>query len=173
VTALAAPVAPVVLAAGTGTMAEPLKAAGALVYCSDDTHQGYPLDACFDYTLPLFHPKQRFDWTITNPPYGGRSARLAKAFIRTGVMYIGEHGGGLALLLPVDFDSGVTRRQWFADCPLFAGKIILTKRIIWFTRDDGRDRPKPNHAWYLWDASWSGSPIIRYAASPACKYFGR
>jgi tRNA G10 N-methylase Trm11 len=62
------------------------------------------------------------DAIVTNPPYG----RLATPFIR--------HALSLdvpivAMLLRVDFDSAKTRRDLFADCPYFAGKITLLDRI--------------------------------------------
>jgi hypothetical protein len=150
-------------AAGEGGMAEPLRAAGAKVFCSDIEDRGYSLDMRLDFTKPLLHPLQRFQGIITNPPFGDR-ARLAEAFVETGLERIKRHDGFLALLLPTDFDSGKTRRQWFKDCPLFATRIILTKRIKWFDHE-GDKAPKENHAWYVWDSRWKGPPIILYGPS--------
>ena len=153
-------------AAGEGHMAEVLKAAGAAsVFCNDIEDRGYPLDQISDYTTADF-PKQ-FDAIITNPPQGGRTSILFKRFIETGLAYIGERGGTLALLLPTDFDSAKTRGRLFADCPLFAAKIVLMGRIVWFERDDGdHEAPKENHAWYVWRHGHRGPPNILYGREP-------
>jgi hypothetical protein len=41
----------------------------------------------------------------------------------------------------------------FKDCPAYLCKVVLTSRIIWFTKEDGTDNPSTNHAWFVWD--WS------------------
>ena len=153
-------------ATGAGHMAEVLKATGAAsVFCNDIEDRGYPLDQISDFTTAVF-PKQ-FDAIITNPPQGGRTSILFKGFIETGLAYIGEHGGTLALLLPTDFDSAKTRGRFFADCPLFAAKIVLMGRIVWFERNDGdRAAPKENHAWYVWRRGHRGPPNILYGREP-------
>jgi hypothetical protein len=76
-------------------------------------------------------------------------------------------GGLLALLLPIDFDCAKTRRHLFADCPAFAAKIVLTRRITWFEHPQGEKKsPKENDAWFVWNyESHSRSPIILYAPS--------
>jgi hypothetical protein len=156
-------------AAGEGHLAEVLRAAGATnVFCNCIEERGYPLNQVSDYTTASFPPG--FDLVVTNPPQGGRSSRLFKRFIETGLAYIGRNGGALALLLPADFDSGKTRGQWFAGCPLFAAKIILQGRIVWFERGDGeREAPKENHAWYVWRHDHHGPPIILYGREPIIK----
>jgi hypothetical protein len=138
-------------AAGTGCMAEVLKtAAPAKVYCSDITDYGYPLDALLDFTVIV--PDLNFDAIITNPPGGDRN-KLAEKFITIGLSYIAR-GGLLALLLPMDFASAVTRRALFDDCPFYTAKIVLTKRPKWFESEDKKDKsPKENYAWYIWEHS--------------------
>jgi hypothetical protein len=96
------------------------------------------------------------DALCTNPPYG-RQGRLAEAFIRHALALKVPH---IALLLPVDFDSGITRTALFGACPMFAGKIVLRRRIKWFPGDSG---PSTNHAWFLWDREHRGLPVLRYA----------
>jgi hypothetical protein len=121
-------------------MAEVLKAAGARVFCTDIADYGYRLDAIFDFTSADRPPLLDFAGMITNPPGGSRN-HLAVKFIEVGLTRI-PRGGFLALLLPVDFDSGVTRRRFFYDCPYFTAKIVLTRPIIWFERTDGeREAP--------------------------------
>jgi len=99
------------------------------------------------------------DALVTNPPYG-RGGVMAADFARRGIR-LGI--ARMALLLPIDFDSAKTRRDLFADCPSFAGKIVLLNRIVFFERPGAS--PASNHAWFLWDraAGRVGSPQIRYA----------
>jgi hypothetical protein len=147
-------------------MAEVLKASSAeCVYCSDITDRGYPLDAIHDFTSPVSPtPELRFDAIVTNPPGGPRYA-TAEAFIESGLRHIAR-GGLLALLLPTDFDSAGRRRPLFRDNPWFCAKIVLTRRIVWFERPDGRrEAPKENHAWYCWQRAplrASRAPLTLY-----------
>jgi hypothetical protein len=146
-------------AAGAGDMAKVLKAAGAAwVHCSDIASYDFPLDEIRDFTAA--DAAARFDAIITNPPHG-----LAEAFVTAGLRHIGR-GGLLALLLPADFDSAARRRPLFHECPWFAAKIVLTKRIVWFERTDGvREAPKENHAWFLWQRT-----ALRVPAAPRLLY---
>jgi hypothetical protein len=95
------------------------------------------------------------DTLVTNPPYG-KQGRLAEAFIKHALDLKIKN---VALLLPVDFDSGVTRAPLFGDCADFNGKIVLLRRIKWFPGDSG---PSTNHAWFLWRRGFA-MPLIRYA----------
>jgi hypothetical protein len=156
-------------ACGTGQMAEALKAAGATVYATDVARYGYPLDEVMDFLSPRNPKLPRFDLTVTNPAWGKRN-KTAEAFIARGLERIG-YGQALALLLPIDFDSGVTRRKFFHDCPAYLGKIVLIKRVVWFKRTDGkREAPKENVAWYVWTRGVLRArpqPIILYAPKEA------
>ena len=152
-------------ATGSGDMAEVLKVSGAArVYCTDIADYGYPLDEMFDFTSTQ-NPSISIDAIITNPPGGPRNS-TAEAFVEAGLRRITPRGF-LALLLPADFDSAVTRRRFFADCPYFCAKIVLTRRIVWFERRDGeRPAPKENHAWYCWQCTpvrICPPPMTRYA----------
>ena len=66
------------------------------------------------------------------------------------------------MLLPVDFDSALTRAKFFGDCGQFSGKIILLRRIKWFPGEAG---PSTNHAWFIWRSNGRGfaRPTISYA----------
>jgi hypothetical protein len=150
-------------ACGDGRMAEVLKAAGANVF-STDIESSYA-DAIFDFLSNENPPRESFDGCITNPPFGVQ-ARTATAFIRKGLHRMGD--GFLALLLPIDFDSGKTRTDVFGNCPRFVGKIVLTRRCKWFERPTKpKMGPKENSAWYLWGSveprTHPGNPVIRYA----------
>ena len=147
-------------ACGDGRMAQALKAAGALVYSSDVVDRGY-CDELLDFTSEQ-QPKINFDDIVTNPPFGSRG-KLAESFIASGLRRI-PNDGLLALLLPNDFDSAKTRQQFFGDCACFAGKLVLTERVVWFERSDGKkERPKENTAWFLWRSRTTQRPTLAYA----------
>jgi len=137
-------------AAGSGSMVRALRARGARVFASDVVKRnGCRLDAVLDFVSDPPPARYRFDLICTNPPFG-QGGRLALAFIEAGLERLDRYST-LALLLPCDFDSGVTRTHVFGDCRHFQGKIVLRKRIVWFERADGiREAPKENSAWFLW-----------------------
>jgi hypothetical protein len=158
-------------AAGDGRMARAIAAHRARVFATDiEPHSS--LDGVFDF-LSSGVPEGlgHFDGIITNPAWG-RGNRTAVAFVESGLARIAEAGGFLALLLPTDFDSAVTRLPLFQH-PFFAGRIILTDRPVWFERTDGGcEAPKENCCWYLWARPLLGvpaPPIVRYAISRAPK----
>jgi hypothetical protein len=98
---------------------------------------------------------------IVNPPYGvDRGGRLAVAFIRHA---LNLNVRIVAALVKIDFDSGSTRTALFRDCPTFAGKLVLLRRIVWFSRPGAS--PSDNHCWLLWDRQHRGPPQIFYPAS--------
>jgi len=100
---------------------------------------------------------------ILNPPYG-HGGRLAVRFIEHALDLAEQHGGKVAALLRVDFDSAKTRRHIFGGHPAFAAKYILTRRIRWTNFDQKAAGPTENHAWFVWD--WrkrAGThPVIGY-----------
>jgi hypothetical protein len=66
-----------------------------------------------------------------------------------------RHGGNriVAMLLRTDFDQPVAARIY---CPMFAKKVVLTKRIRWF--EDSNGSPSFNHCWMIWDQQHRGPP---------------
>lgn len=149
-------------ACGNGCMDVALRHAGCkCVFATDIVDHGSPQDDVLDFLsgetpAPLLDP---IDLIVTNPPFG-QGGLLATAFIEVGLRHITKptrvisNHACLALLLPCDFDSAKTRARFFADCEHFVGKIVLTKRIVWFRRDDGvREAPKENHSWFIWQRS--------------------
>jgi len=156
-------------AAGEGDLATVLRDSDARVVTSDIADYGFPLDARIDFTTGQVPPAP-FQVIITNPPGGPRNT-TAEAFIETGLKHLSHGVSLLALLLPVDFDSAGRRRRFFADCPAFAAKIVLTRRIVWFPRSDGiRAAPKENHAWFIWQRTLlktRTSPLVLYAPAPS------
>jgi hypothetical protein len=158
-------------ACGDGRMVEALRSAGcARVYATDIVARGGCQDEVLDF-LSAQNPKlaRAPDLICTNPPFG-QSGKLATTFIEVGLKRLGNPGL-LALLLPSDFDSAKTRARYFGDSPHFVAKIVLTKRIVWFERNDGvREAPKENSAWFLWQRSplcLRHPPVVLYAPANA------
>jgi hypothetical protein len=152
-------------ACGDGRMVAALRAAGcARVYASDIAERGGQ-DEALDFLSAQIPKVSDFNLIATNPPFG-QGGRLAVAFIAAGLRRL-PVGAMLALLLPCDFDSAKTRTRYFGDCPDFVGKIVLTRRVVWFQRDDGvREAPKENSAWFLWQRNplrVRRPPVILYA----------
>jgi hypothetical protein len=117
------------------------------------TH-GSDLNEGYDFIADEF--KWRGDDIITNPPFGigGKTAAL---FIERAIEITAHYQGKVAMLLPIDYDSGVTRAHLF-DHKSFAMKIVLRNRIRWFNGVSGAS----NHCWCIWDHKHKGPPIIRY-----------
>lgn len=100
---------------------------------------------------------------VTNPPFGV-GGRLAVTFIERALSITQEHAGKVAMLLPLAFDSAKGRKHIFADCPQFAGKYILTKRIRWANLEQKAAGPMENHQWCIWDhrRDPKADPFVRY-----------
>jgi hypothetical protein len=155
-------------ACGQGQMVRALEAAGAMVHATDLIDHGFPnMAEVSDFTGDQT-PRHFFNAIISNPPYGPQG-RTGAAFIKRGLDLL-PPGGLLALLLPVDFDSAKTRAPLFGDCPDFAAKIVLRRRIAWFEPKPGQAGPSANHAWFIWVRSHMRSPwcpVTLYAPSQA------
>lgn len=133
-------------AAGTGQMATAFSDRGYEVICSDiqpEPGVGFAHDFT-QRTLPVLMPAQ-VGAIITNPPYD-----QAEAFVANALDVIQPGGGLVAMLLNVKWDSGKTRRRFFADCPAWARKIVLVDRIYWFDPEPDKAGPSEDHAWYVW-----------------------
>lgn len=135
-------------ASGTGKMVRPLKATGHLVFSSD-------IDDGVDFLQQMKPIGGGPDAIVTNPPYV-----LAKEFIGHALGLMEPVPGIVAMLLRTDFDHAKTRQYLFANCPAFAKKVVLTKRIQWF--EDSKGAPSFNHAWFIWDWKHCGPPTLAY-----------
>ena len=148
-------------ACGSGKMARVLWKAASVVTMSD--------------IEPLIEPAGRQDFLmfipgsyapdgdrhaiITNPPY-----ELATEFCEQALRLMEPVHGAVAMLLRTDFDHAKGRFHLFRDCPAFKKKLILTRRIVWVERTDGKKAaPSFNHAWLVWDWQHEGPPTIAYA----------
>lgn len=132
-------------AAGSGKMLAVLRRAGFDVLGTD-------IATGTDFLLSC--PRNGVSAIITNPPYA-----LATEFIERALSLIPANGF-VAMLLRADFDSAKTRRHLFADCPAFAKKVVLTKRIRWIEGSTGS--PSFNHCWMIWDRRHRGLPTLAY-----------
>jgi hypothetical protein len=138
-------------AAGSGQMVRVLKQAGYIVHGSDIT-DGLRFD---------FLNEQNYDFDgypgeaiVTNPPYA-----RAQQFIERALHLI-QPDGVVAMLLRTDYDHAASRQHLFGQCPQFAKKLILTKRIVWFAGP--KAAPSFNHAWYIWNWKHHGPPVLAY-----------
>ncbi len=95
------------------------------------------------------------DAIVTNPPYEFATEFIQHALVLT------QGWGLIAMLLRTDFDHAKTRAHLFAACPIFARKVVLTKRIRWF--EDSTGSPSFNHAWFIWNYHHVGPPTLAYA----------
>jgi hypothetical protein len=107
-----------------------------------------------DAGVDFLDQKMKAEAIITNPPY-----KLAEEFIGHAIALTSQ-GGFVAMLLRTDYDHASTRRCLFSDEPIFAKKVVLTKRIRWF--EDSKGSPSFNHAWFIWDWKHSGPPTLAY-----------
>lgn len=102
---------------------------------------------------------ERPDAIITNPPY-----ELGTQFCEHALRLMEPANGFVAMLMRTDFDHAKSRSHLFRDCPAFAKKVVLTKRIMWFEPAPGAKGKSPsfNHAWFIWDWKHEGAPTLAY-----------
>lgn len=131
-------------ACGSGKMVRALTAGGYDVV-GTDIEDGTNFLDCMEDTAP------QIDAIVTNPPYIHAQAFIEKA------LFLGDF---VAMLLRTDFDHAKTRQHLFSGSSIFAKKLVLTKRIIWF--DGPSAAPSFNHAWYIWNRKHQGAPILAY-----------
>jgi hypothetical protein len=96
---------------------------------------------------------------ITNPPYA-----LAREFIEHALWLTEPSQGMVAMLLRTDFDHANGRQHLFSRCAVFAKKLVLTRRIVWF--EGPKAAPSFNHAWYVWNWQHVGVPTLAYGCGP-------
>lgn len=147
-------------ACGSGKMARVLRRHFSHVYTWDiELNSSAPGMLQADF-LDFEEAPDGFEAIITNPPY-----ELATEFCEKALQLTEPDGGMVAMLLRTDFDHAKTRSHLFRDCPAFAKKLVLTKRIVWFDPEPGAKGKSPsfNHAWFIWDWKHEGPPTIGYA----------
>ena len=150
-------------ACGDGRMAEPIRAAGYDVVASDIADYGYAAP-CLDFLDPEaltaltgggeLRPVQAI---VTNPPFD-----LALQFIRRALDLTKPASGKVAILQRHEFDAPKSNHPLFG--PPFAAKLVLPRRPKW--SDDDKASPRFPYAWYVWDWTHSGPPVLRYLPGP-------
>ena len=152
-----------------GKILEPCCGAGAIVkvlrdydksvdYC--DLNNEFSLTGIFKNLKDFVNDEfDRYDNVITNPPYS-----LAKEFILKAKQITNNK---IAMLLPLNYLHGVTRyNEIYLDrkFPLKAVYIFCRYGMLEETiRDDGTYRTGMMvYAWYIWDKSYKGEPMIRW-----------
>ncbi len=162
-----APLSVVDLSAGAGHLLVPFQAKGIEVKGYDiqpDNSLGMAIEKRDTLLNPIkssrFIGRADADLIIMNPPYGERGS-LAIRFILAALDAV-SRVGTVAVLLPVDFDSGKTRRHLFSDNKAFAGKLVLTQRIRWANVVQGKSGPSSNHAWFIWDKAMAAGDARFY-----------
>ena len=143
-------------AAGTGRIARVLKRHTTINTMDVKAH-----DSVDDVADFLQVPEGNWNGIVTNPPYD-----QAEAFCEHALRLMESTGGFVAMLLRTDFDHAKSRTHLFRDCPAYARKIVLLKRIVWFVEDNGKPKASPsyNHAWFLWNWKQEGPATLAYAA---------
>lgn len=117
------------------------------------------IDKGADFLSPAMPPPPECDAIVTNPPY-----EFATEFIERALRLMEAVNGSVAMLMRTDFDHAKSRSHLFRDCPAFAKKLVLTKRIMWFEPEPGAKGKSPsfNHAWFIWDWKHEGAPTLAY-----------
>lgn len=114
-----------------------------------------------DFLLEMVGPgcDEEPDSIITNPPY-----ELGTQFCEHALRLMEPVNGFVAMLMRTDFDHAKGRSHLFRECPAFAKKVVLTKRIMWFEPEPGAKGKSPsfNHAWFIWDWRNDGPPTLAY-----------
>jgi hypothetical protein len=144
-------------ACGHGDLMRVAQRRGYLVRAADIHPIGVPDARIADFLkgpVPFTGP---FD-IVTNPP-GGKGHK-AVAFIKRALALTHPWQGRVAMLLGRDFDSGQTRVHLFRDHPAFAITLVLLDRITWF--EPRKASSSANHAWFVWDWTHRGDPVVRY-----------
>jgi hypothetical protein len=128
-------------APGTGHMVRALEAGGHRVIWNELdflTYDGTPMPSI-----------------ISNPPF-----RLAAIFCRRALEITEPVNGKVAMLLPLAYDTALSRVDLFRDHPAFHKKYIITQRIRWANLPQKAAGPSQNHAWYCWDWRHRGQATL-------------
>jgi hypothetical protein len=144
-----------------GSVWEPACGSGQMLTVLSDNFRtvGTDISRGQDFLVTDSLPSPSIRGIVTNPPY-----EKAEAFCTHALGLIQPVKGFVAMLLRCDFDHAKSRAHLFGECPAFAKKLVLRRRIIWFVEADGKPKASPsfNHAWYIWDWKHVGPPTIAY-----------
>lgn len=129
-------------------------------YC-DIVDRGYENTIVEDFLNTDKFENIKIDNIITNPPYS-----LAKEFLEKSMKLISDNGK-VAMFLKIQFLEGVKRIDMFKKYPP-KYIYVFVKRMATFNNGkefDANGKPWATtmcHAWFVWEKSFKGEPIIRW-----------
>ena len=91
---------------------------------------------------------------ITNPPY-----KHAKKFVEHALSLAGNK---VAMLLKLVFLEGSSRYEMFKKSPLRNVYVFCKRQPIWIRGEVGKNSGLIAYAWFVWDKSYSGKPVIEW-----------
>lgn len=87
---------------------------------------------------------------VTNPPYGRQSALILDFIAKGFELMHGGHARTMALLLPFEFDSVISRNDVVGENAWFVAKVACKKRCRWVNLAQSHNAPMGVHAWFIW-----------------------
>jgi hypothetical protein len=141
-------------ACGDGAIVRPLREAGHLVRATDLVDRGCPVsESRIDFLMERACPRETVRGIVTNPPY-----KLAQQFCARALALVPY----VAMLLPLGFLAGQERhskRHWLARVHVSSRRLPMMHREGWA---GPVATSQVDHAWFVWDQSWEGEPVIRW-----------
>ena len=75
----------------------------------------------------------------------------------------------MALLLPFEFDSRISRNELCAEHGYFVAKVTCKTRIRWRNLQQSKNAPMGSHSWFIWStdqdlkrrAARAGNMVVR------------
>lgn len=147
-------------ACGDGAIGKELVSAGYDVIATDITDWGYG-NPGYDF-LKADRPFARN--IVTNPPYG---FGLADRFVTQALIFAGETGGRVAMLLNIASLCHPSRHESFVSRPpsvIYA----LDDCVCWPLGDPARatrQTTQHRYAWLIWDHGFTGETVFRWLST--------
>ena len=140
-------------ACGDGSMTNVLREKYKIVYASD-IREDNSIDGIKGEDF--LKTSKKFDNIITNPPY-----KYAKEFVLKAKQSANKK---IALLLKLVFLEGIGRYEMFQDkdFPLKKVYVFCRRQKIYANGIIGKNSGLIAYAWFIWDKSYSGKPIIEW-----------
>lgn len=111
-----------------------------------------PVESDFDFLSVNLD----FHRIATNPPFS-----LGDRFCWHAIERTRACKGRVAMLLPMTFDAAKSRVSLWLEAP-FKCKYTLLRRIRWTNLEQKKAGPSANHAWFVWDWQYTGTPTLGY-----------
>lgn len=143
-------------ACGQGHMAEPLKAAGHNVWCTDLIDRGYGIGG-----VDFFKQTEVFDGDIvTNPPY-----KYAREFVEK-ALELCKDGNKVCMFLKLTFLESKARKKLFEKYPpktiwVSSSRLQCAKNGDFETYGKGTGTAVA-YAWYVWEKGYTGDTVVKW-----------